>query len=458
MATSRGTRATTVGSIDDEVLAYTAGRDLELDRSLLAADCLGTAAHATMLSELPLRPPLLSRAAAARIRRELARITVLARAGRFTIRPEDQDGHLAIERALTERLGADGRRVHTARSRNDQAATALRIYMREELVATLDETAALADVWLVFGRKHRRVPMVGRTHLQPAMPSSVGLWAAAWAEDLLDDARLLRGALELNDQCPLGSAASYGVPLPIDRARTARLLGFREPTHTVLYAGHTRGKLEAITLAALGQVMITCSRMAQDLVLFTMPEFGYFELPRAFCTGSSIMPQKWNPDVCELARARAARVLALGAATNEILRAQPSGYNRDLQETKEPIIEGFATTRSTLRIFAPMIAGTAVCPDALRRAFTPEVYATDRALELVAQGVPFRDAYHEVKANLAALAARDPDEALRMKTHLGAPMGVDFALLRRRARAVRTFAAGERRRLARVERNLLGGK
>jgi argininosuccinate lyase len=287
------------------------------------------------------------------------------------------------------------------------------------------------------------------------MPSSVGLWAAAWAEDLMDDTALLFHACELNDQCPLGSAASYGTPLPIDRALTADLLGFSRPAHTVLHANHTRGKVDAVILGALGQVMITLSRLAQDLILFSMPEFGYFRLPKAFCTGSSIMPQKSNPDVCELARARAARVLALGSTVNEILRALPSGYNRDLQETKEPLLEGFSVTRATLRIFDPMIAGTVADREALLRGFTPDVFATDRALELVGGGMPFRDAYHHVKGRLDELRTVDPVKALRRKTHLGAPMGVDYNLLRSRADHAARMSRKERQRLDRVERRLL---
>lgn len=275
--------------------------------------------------------------------------------------------------------------------------------------------------------------MVGRTHMQPAMPSSVGLWASAWAEGLLDDVSLLMAVFELNDQCPLGSAASYGVPVPIDRQLVSDLLGFSKPVHNVLHANHARGKTESAILAALSQAMLTLSRLSQDLVLFSMPEFGYFRLPAEFTTGSSIMPQKRNPDVPELLRAKAAKVLAYSGLVAEILRAAPSGYNRDLQETKAPFMEGCELAISSLRIMQPLMAGLEVDADALRRAFGPEVFATDRALELVAGGMPFRDAYHAVKADLAGLEGRSPDEALAAKRHLGAPMGLDFAALEGRA-------------------------
>ena len=447
-------RQTVVGRIADEVLEYTAGRDRILDLELVEADCLGSAAHAIMLSRLPVRPPVLTPEDARRVVAALGAIAREAAQGRFEITAEDQDVHLALERALTQRLGELGRRIHTARSRNDQVAVDLRLYGKRQLMEAAAEAAALAETLIAFARRHTRVPMVGRTHQQPAMPSSVGLWAAAHAESLLDDCVLLINAFELNDQCPLGAAAGYGVPLPLDRDLVADLLGFSRPTQTTLYAIHARGKIEAAILSALGQVMLTLSRLAQDLIFFSMPEFGYFSLPREFCTGSSIMPQKNNPDVLELVRAKCARVLAEEQAVREILRAAPGGYNRDVQETKEPFLEGLRTTRSTLRSLRPLLAGVEVHSDRLRAAFTPDVFATDRALELVAEGLPFRDAYRQVKEHLDELANRDPDEALAKKTHRGAPAGIDFDALRRRARAAARFAADERRAYERMRARL----
>ncbi len=436
-------RATTVGVVDAEVLAYTAGQDRVLDLALVEADCFGTAAHVTMLSRVPVRPRLLTAADARRVIGELRNIVADAAAGRFSITIEDQDVHLAVERRLTEKLGDLGKRVHVCRSRNDQVAVDLRLFAKGRLLEAVSAAAALARALTAFAKKHEKVPMVGRTHMQPAMPSSVGLWASAWAEGLLDDVTLLMAVHELNDQCPLGSAASYGVPVPIDRQLTSDLLGFAKPVHNVLHANQARGKLESAILSALGQVMVTLSRMAQDLILFSMPEFGYFRLPDEFTTGSSIMPQKRNPDVLELLRAKAAKVLAHASLVAEILRAAPSGYNRDLQETKAPFMEGFELTISSLRILAPMVAGLQVEGGALRRAFGPEVFATDRALELVAGGMPFRDAYHEVKAHLGDLTGRSPDEALAAKRHLGAPMGLDLAALDARGREAEAWAAEE---------------
>jgi argininosuccinate lyase len=437
-------RNTTVGTVDAEVLAYTAGQDRILDLALVEADCMGTAAHVRMLAAMPVEPPVLKAAEVEAVTAELARIVEDSRAGKFKITLEDQDVHLAVERRLTAKLGDLGKRVHTCRSRNDQVAVDLRLFGKTRLLDAMQATAALAGVLSAFARQHRKIPMVGRTHMQPAMPSSVGLWASAWAESLLDDFSLLMAAYDLNDQCPLGSAASYGVPLPIDRQLTSDLLGFARPVSNVLHANQARGKLESVILSALSQAMLTLSRLAEDLILFSMPEFGYFRLPAEYTTGSSIMPQKRNPDVMELLRAKAAKVMAQASVTAEIVRAAPSGYNRDLQETKEPFMRGFDLAISSLRVMTAVMSSLQVDAAACRRAFTPDVFATDRALELVVGGMPFRDAYREVKAHLGDLKDRDPDAAIAAKTHLGAPAGLDFDGLDARIEEASRWVADER--------------
>ncbi|HMP68200.1 MAG TPA: argininosuccinate lyase [Pirellulaceae bacterium] len=453
---SSSSRATTVGAIDEAVLAFTAGNDVVLDRALIEADCIGTAAHVTMLSRMPLKPRLIQPADAKQVIRELVAIMRNARKGSFQITLEDQDVHLAVERALTAKLGDLGKKIHTGRSRNDQVAVDLRLFTRTQLIDTLREGADLATALLSFAREHAAVPMVGRTHMQPGMPSSVGLWASAYAEALLDDLSLVLSSYDLNDKSPLGSAASYGVPLPIDRQLTSDLLGFSAPCHNVLYANNSRGKLESVVLMAMTQIMLTLSRLAQDLMLFTMPEFDYFRLPREFCTGSSIMPQKQNPDVMELIRARASRVQAAMTAACDLIKGAPSGYNRDVQEAKELFMHGLETTRACLRILTPCIERTEVNSPALLRGFTPDVFATDAALEKVAQGMPFRDAYHWVKQNLDQLASRDPHQAIAAKTHLGATAGLDFDALQRRVDEVQRLAESEWKDHCRAITKLLG--
>ncbi len=448
-------RTTTVGVIDPGVLAFTAGKDVVLDRELIEVDCLGTAAHVTMLSRMKVNPPILTQAECQRVLGELQKIIEQARAGKFAITLEDQDVHLAVERTLTASLGDVGKKVHTARSRNDQVALDLRLYARNQILGTLEEVAALAETLLAFARRHVGVPMVGRTHMQPGMPSSVGLWASAFSEELADAMELLVALYQVNNRSPLGSAASYGVPLPIDRALVARLLGFEGPAHNVLYANQGRGRMESLVLDGMSQVMLTLSRLAQDLMLFTMPEFAYFTLPAEYCTGSSIMPQKKNPDVLELVRAKAARVRAHASAVYDLSRGLPSGYNRDLQEAKEPFLEGIAATRSSVRVMNGLIAGTTVNRDALRKGFTPDVFATDRALELVGEGMPFRDAYHHVKNNLHELAQLNPEAAIRKKVHEGAPLGLDFAEMKGRIAAPARYAKNEAKKLGKAFRKLL---
>ena len=447
---------TIIGKIHPDVLSFTVGKDPVLDLDLAVWDCLGTAAHVTMLSKMRVKPAILGTEERNRVVAELVEVIREAQAGGFTIAEADQDVHLAVERRLTERLGDLGRKVHTGRSRNDQVAVDIRLHARDQLLGLTEEVAALAEGLVRFGKRHAKVPMVGRTHLQPAMPSSVGLWATAYAETLLDDLVMVGAAYTYNDRCPLGSAAGYGVPLPVDRDLTAKLLGFSGPHHNVFHASNVRGKNEAVMLAACGQVMLSLSRLAEDLILFSMPEFGYFALPPELCTGSSIMPQKYNPDVLELIRAKTATVLGYGTAANTILKAMPGGYNRDLQETKELYMEGLRVTRASLRIMALLAESLEVRPERLRAGFAPGVFATDRALELVAGGMPFRDAYQYVRSHLDELASADPDLAVAAKTHLGGTAGLDFAWYKTRTDDVRRWVRERRKRSRAAFSRLLG--
>jgi argininosuccinate lyase len=281
-------------------------------------------------------------------------------------------------------------------------------------------TAALGRRALELAGRYKDLPMVGRTHMQRAMPSSVGLWMGALAEALADDLALLWSAHELTDQCPLGSAASYGVPLPLDREHVREVLGFARLQNNVLYVANSRGKMEAAVLGVCAAVMVDVSRYAQDLMLFSTPEFGYFSIPVEFCTGSSLMPQKRNPCVLELVRARTSAVLADGLRVQSTIAGLPTGYNRDGQETKEPFLKGLARTRATVEVMEPVLARLEVHEEKLLAGFHPEVFATDRALELVGEGRPFRDAYREVKEGLEGLSGADPREAILKKAHAGA--------------------------------------
>ena len=443
-------------TVDPDVLTYTVGEDPVLDLELAKWDCMGTAAHVTMLSEMKgLRRPVVTKAEAAKVRRELAKVVELSEAGKFTIREDDQDVHMAVERMLTERLGDLGKKIHTGRSRNDQVAVDVRLHMKSEILAVEREVADLAAALAQLGFAVGAVPLVGRTHLQPAMPSTVEMWATGHAEMALDQVENLEAAYRLADLNPLGSAAGYGVPLPLDRARTTALLGFSRTLHNCFGASMARGECEASLLSALAQLMCVLSRLAEDLILFSMPEFAYFSLPRAYCTGSSIMPQKYNPDVLELVRGKTAQVIGLATAALSLLHAMPGGYNRDLQDAKLLYMKGLSTTRTTLRILAKLVAGVEVDAAACRAAFTPGVFATDVALRKVAAGTPWRDAYHDVRDHLELLGAEDCDAAVKAKRHEGTCLGIDRNLYRQRIASVRKSAESRAAALEKRRRALM---
>ena len=402
-------------SLDALVEAFTVGEDPVLDTRLVNADCAASMAHARMLSSIG----ILSGADLDALMGELANIIALNETGEFLILRSDEDAHTAIENHLVRTRGDAGKRIHTGRSRNDQVLAALRLWSRGFLFAFEGACLDLVSRLLDLAEAHAGTPMPGRTHTHAAMPSSVGVWAAAHAEEMLDNVALARSAFAITDCCPLGSAASYGVPLPLDREMVADLLGFARVQNNVLYANNSRGKFESIILGAVEQAALSLSRIAQDLILFSLPEFGYFTLPDELCTGSSIMPQKRNPDGLELVRAKSAAISADLLAVKMVSRALPSGYNRDFQETKGPYFRGCESGLACVRIMDLTIRKLSVNADRLRKAFTPDIFATDRALELVAAGTPFRDAYREVSRTLEDLASRDPEEAIRRRKSTG---------------------------------------
>jgi argininosuccinate lyase len=288
------------------------------------------------------------------------------------------------------------------------------------------------------------------------MLSTFGLWLAAVAEELTDDVALLDAAYAYHDQCPLGAAASYGVPLPLERALTAELLGFSRVQNNVLYAVSSRGKGEAIVLDALDQLGMTLGRAASDLIFFSLPEIGYVSLPAELCTGSSIMPQKQNPDVLELVRAKCAGLGALSQRVKAVMRSLPAGYNRDVQETKGPFMEGLDTAAACLEAMEAAVAGLTVDREAMAAAIPNEVYATDAALALAQEGVPFREAYRRIGGNLDAVEAPEPLEALARRSCDGAPGNLNLDGARERVAQARKSLEVRRKRLSRAVADLVG--
>jgi len=397
--------------LNELIEEFTVGIDYILDQKLIPSDCVASLAHATMLTSIN----ILTKEELNALKNGLKIILEEHKAGLFEIKRSDEDGHTAIENRLVELAGEAGKKIHTGRSRNDQVVTAVRVYARTRVLRIIKETGELVQTILKMAGKHASTPMPGRTHMQIAMPSSVGLWAAGFAEDLTDSVRLLSAAWEILDQNPLGAAAGYGVPLPLNREMTTELMGFSRVQNNVIYVNNSRGKMELMILDILDQITLTLSKMAQDLILFSLPEFGYFSLP----AGSSIMPQKKNPDGLELMRAKAGTVSACGTQIRNILRSLPSGYNRDFQETKEPFLKGCDITSISLKMMTLTFRELEVNTDNLKRGFSRDIYATDAALDLVASGMSFRDAYKEVGLHLEKLEDQDPDESIKSRTYTG---------------------------------------
>lgn len=394
---------------------FTVGLDYMLDSHLVASDCVASIAQATMLNSIS----VLTNEELKNLKAQLVSIIEDNLAGNFHIDMADEDCHCAIENRLINKVGEAGKKIHTGRSRNDQVLTALRLYSKSFLLKLQNGLIGLARQLLDFAEKNREVPMPGRTHMQIAMPSSVGLWASSFAEELLDSCRQLINIYNLIDQNPLGSAASYGVPLPLDREMTTRLMGFSKVQNNVLYANNSRGRFESRILDEADQIMLTLSKMAQDLILFSLPEFGYFSLPRVLCSGSSIMPQKKNPDGLELIRAKSATMSAYANQIKNIVRSLPSGYNRDFQETKEPFIRGAKLVSEAVAIMELTINQLEVNKENLAKGFTNEIYATDKALAYVASGMSFRDAYKKVGLSLNEVASEDPVSVIKNRTSVG---------------------------------------
>jgi argininosuccinate lyase len=391
-------------SLNEQVERFEAAQNSSLDARLVRHDVWGSLAHAAMLA----RVGILSESEHATLQMALSDILEMETHHEFFISPSDEDVHTSVENYLSAHTGAAGRKIHTARSRNDQVLLDLRLYAKEQLHAVGEKLCQLCDALLTFAKKHADIPMPGYTHMQRAMLSSLGLWAASFAEALLDDDQLLSTAYVLNDQSPLGSAAGYGVPLAIDRQYVADQLGFARVQNNVIYAQNSRGKIEAAIVQALSQIMLDLSKFAQDVLLFSTVEYGFFHIPQELCTGSSIMPQKRNLGVMELVRARTQTMLAYQQQVLGIISGLPSGYNMDYQETKRPFMEALDLVQESLDICTLVISNIGVQTERLVAACTFELFAADRAYELTqTANLPFRDAYRIVGAEVTAQLDRN---------------------------------------------------
>ena len=382
--------------LDERVLSYTAGEDYALDERLVPYDVRASIAHAEMLRD----QGLLSDADLEAIRTGLTALAEEHARGLWRIELKDEDGQTALERRLTERIGAAGGRVHLGRSRNDQVLTALRLYLRDAVEELVKGALAVGEALDRLAGRERDTVLPGYTHMQQAMPSSVSLWAGGFAAEVRDDAEGLRQVERRLGRSPLGSAAGYGTPgLPLDRESTRRKLGFAAVQEPVTAVQLSRGKAEAELLFAITLLMQDLGRLAADVLLFYTQEFGFLELPEAFTTGSSIMPQKRNPDLFELIRGRAATAQACLTEALVICAKLPSGYQRDLQLLKFPLFRSIDIAQQTLGLLPAALDAMKFRPG--RIVLDPAIHAAEEANRLVvSEGVPFREAYRRVAARL----------------------------------------------------------
>lgn len=383
-------------SLDKAIESFTVGNDPELDQVLVPFDCKASKAHAKMLGQ----KGYLTAEEVDSIISELDQIIQRHAKGDFKIKVSQEDCHTAIEECLVEKLGEVGKKIHMARSRNDQVLTALRLYYKDELMKINSLAKTWVDTLTQFGDNHQEVNFPGYTHMQKAMPSSIHMWANAYGDSMKDDLKSLDTVSSLIDQSPLGSAAGYGVPIEIDPKMTAEEMGFTKTQENPIYCQLSRGKFELAILQVLSQLLLTINRLASDLIQFSMAEFEYFSLPEDFCTGSSIMPQKENPDVLELLRANYHIILGYETQVKTLTSNLISGYNRDIQLSKEPVMRGIKLVKDCLGISAVVVSGLTVNKDKCQAAMTSELYATEKVYEMVKEGIPFREAYRKIAASL----------------------------------------------------------
>ncbi|HKU78696.1 MAG TPA: argininosuccinate lyase [Rhodanobacteraceae bacterium] len=417
--------------IDERIMRFLAGDDVLLDREFFLHDITASKAHVEGLANIG----VVTAGEAGALKRELDALADDFRSGAFMLDERFEDGHSAIEAWLTERLGDAGRKVHTGRSRNDQILVATRLWLKEKLAAL--QAHCLASTRACLDRAaNESLPMPGYTHLQRAVVSSTSMWWAGFAEAFIDDASRARQTRAWIDANPLGSAAGYGVNLGLDRDHTTRALGFARMQVAATYAQLSRGKFEMAALEAIGSALLDVRRLAWDLSLFTTAEFDFVKLPPEYTTGSSIMPNKRNPDVIELLRASYASVAAARTEIEQLL-SLPSGYQRDLQFSKGGIFHGVHRGLMAMELVPDLLARMQWNEAAMRAAIEPAMYATDVAIEEAARGVPFRDAYRAAaQAAGTAGQGRTPEQSLAARTSPGAHADLRLDELRARLEAL----------------------
>lgn len=381
-------------TVHNAVEKFTVGKDRDFDLALAPFDVLGSIAHAKMLA----RVGLLTDEEAEALCNELRNIYQSIEDGHFTIADEMEDVHSQVEYLLTQRLGDAGKKIHSARSRNDQVLVDVKLFLRHQLMQLVLHAQSFFTILQQKSEQHKNDLLPGYTHLQLAMPSSFGLWLGAYAESLTDDVETLLSAFKVCNKNPLGSAAGYGSSFPINRSLTTKLLGFADLNYNVVYAQMGRGKAERITAQALANLADTLARLSMDACLYLNQNFDFISFPAELTTGSSIMPHKKNPDVFELIRSYCNRIKALPNEITLMTGNLPSGYHRDLQLLKENLFPAFDILHQCMDMAALMIENMEVKKDILNHERYQYLFSVEEVNKLVLQGIPFRDAYRQVGA------------------------------------------------------------
>jgi len=416
--------------VDARIQQFLAGDDVLLDREFFLADIQASTAHALGLQRIG----ILTSDELDGLQRELAVLADDFSRGDFVLDARFEDGHSAIEARLIERLGDAGRRIHTGRSRNDQVLVATRLWLKARLQRLHVLCVECAQAALARADAERALAIPGYTHLQRAVVSSGGMWWAAWAEAFIDNAQRARDTVTLIDANPLGSAAGYGVNLPLARDEVGEALGFGRMQVSAAYAQLSRGKFELAGIEALAAALLDLRRFAWDLSLYTSAEFGFVRLPARYTTGSSLMPNKRNPDVVELMRATYASVAAARAEIEQLL-SLPSGYHRDLQFSKGALVHAFGRGLPALELLPDLMRSLEWVPDAIAAALEPSMYATDLAIDLARAGTPFRDAY-KLAADPSRWAQGDPAASLQARVSPGGAADLRLDVLKARLDAL----------------------
>jgi argininosuccinate lyase len=379
--------------INKQIEKFTVGNDYLLDQKLIKFDCIASIAHAKMLKKIG----LLDEDELSKLLIGLNKIIKLNKENKFKIKQEQEDCHTAIENYLTQEYGKIGEKTHTCRSRNDQVLTALRLYEKEELLLIKNLLNEFKKSLSEIINKDGSIKIPGYTHMQKAMPTDIKTWLGCFIDSTDDNIILLESVHNLIDQSPLGSAAGFGSPIKVDKEMTANLMGFSKVMKNPIYCQLSRGKFESTILHLLTQIMFDLNKLSTDLIMFNMQEFGFVELNKEHSTGSSIMPQKNNPDVLELVRSKYHIILAEEFKVKSLIGNLISGYNRDVQLTKEPVISSIETVKECINIIMLVLSGIKINKQNCEKSMTKELFATKETYKLVKEGIPFREAYKKIK-------------------------------------------------------------